>query len=257
MVPSRPRSSKRRGRHLGTTMTSRVRARLGASPWSTAKVASVILLLSLCVALYFLSDSYTFFVYHADIEGNSVVSSDRIYSGCGAHQKSIFWISPVEIVERLQAHPYIQSARVTCRLPNSVTIRVEERVPQIVWATASEEQWVDMEGKLLPPLEGARPPILLVDDEALAGTSEGSMDQELARGILLVTSLMPSVTQLRYDGNWGLLFESPYGWKVALGRPDRMEDKVAALAGAQQDLLQHDEHPQLLDLRFPDVVYSR
>lgn len=226
--------------------------RLRGSTWSPAKIVSILLLGLLAFALYAFSNDYAFFVYEASIQGNRLLPAEAIYAASGVHEQSIFWLPPQEIAANLEMDPYIKQAVVHCRVPGSVIIEVTERRPRLVWRAGSEEFWVDNEGFALTPLEGQAPPLLLIDDEGR--TADGGEPRRLkaaiVEGILLVSDRMPEITQFRYDRTWGLFFQSPHGWQVALGYGEDMPYKVDVLLKLGEDLLAKGQQPQLIDLRF-------
>ena len=227
------------------------------SAWSMAKIASALMVGVLALGLYQLSESYDFFVYEADIRGSQLLSAEEIYAISDVHQHSIFWLRPREIAARLEAHPYVKQAVVRCRLPGEVRIEVTERTPRILWLSDKGERWVDAEGSALPPLTSDRLPLVLVDEDGQAGQDDGTLQADIAEGILLVSGLMPEVSQFRYDRTWGLLFQSPNGWHVALGDADHMPLKVRALHTIQEEVLSRGEQLQLIDLRYPNTPYYR
>ena len=259
MRPVRSRRRRRMRRYeTSVPFAPLVARRLRGSHWSRAKIASLLLLGLLAWALYEFSSSYTFFVYEASIQGNRLLSADAIYAASGIDEHSIFWLDPQEIAANiLEAHPYVKHVVVRCQLPNRVIIEVTERLPRLLWQAGGENFWVDDEGVPLPPLDSQPPPLLLIDDEASAADEDGRLKTGIVEGILLISARMPEVTQFRYDRTWGLLFESPYGWQVALGHGERMWYKVNVLVTLQEEILARREHPQLIDLRFSEGMYYR
>jgi len=230
---------------------------LGGSRWSRAKIASILLLGLVAWVLYEFSSSYAFFVYEATIGGNHLLPAETIYAASGVHEQSIFWLSPKEIAARIEAQPYVKRAVVHCQLPNRVIIEVTERSPKVVWRTGQGEFWVDEEGVALTPLEGQPPPLLLIDDEgrAAAKGEEKRVKAGIVEGILLVSERMPEVKWFRYDRKWGVLFQSPHGWQVALGYGERMRYKVNVLIALQERLLAEGKHPRVIDMRFPEAIH--
>jgi cell division septal protein FtsQ len=257
MSPTTP-LRRRKTRRYGTSiaLTRGAGWDLPAIHWTWPKMASLLMLILACAALYVMSDSYTFFVYDAKIQGNRLLASDDIYTAAHLHQQSIFWLSETRIAERIATHPYVERISVACRLPNHVTIDVTERVPRIVWISGLGELWADDEGTPLPPLAVPGPSVTLVDDETMAADADNRLSSGIAAAIFEVSKMMPEVTDFRYDSTWGLLFRAPDGWQVALGTADRMEQKLVALSDAQNDLVSRGERPELIDLRF-GVPYYR
>jgi len=259
------RRSHRKSRRYGTAMLFRISVpftpalgtRLLGSGWSLSKVASLLVVGTLAILLYLMSDSYAFFVYTAQIEGNNLLTAEQVYAASGAHEQSVFWLQPREIAARIEEHPYVKKADIHCRLPGRLSIDVSERSPLIVWISAAGERWIDTEGMTLPALSENRPPLLLVDDGGRAAQEDGTLQPAVAGSVLLLSKLMPEVTQFRYDATWGLLFQSEHGWSVALGDSSRMEYKVSVLSTTQNEILSRGEHPQLVDIRFPDSPYYR
>lgn len=254
MRAGRPRRRRKTRRYeASASFASNVRGRLRGSPWSGAKLISLLGLGLLAWALYEFSFSYTFFVYKANIRGNHLLPAEVIYAASEVHEHSIFWLVPREIAARIEALPYVKRAEVRCQLPNQVIIEVTERVPKLIWRAGREVFWVDEEGVALAPLPGqAPPPLLLIDDEgkAAARGEERKLRDGLAEGILLVSEAMPEVTRFRYDRRWGLIFRSPYGWQVALGDGKHMSYKVKVLLALQKDFLARGERLNWIDIRF-------
>jgi len=253
---SRRTHLKRIGRARTSRTTSAGRVRVGM--WNGAKYVSVVMLVLAVVGLSIISESYAFFVYEADIEGHQLLSWSEVYVASNVHEKSVFWLSAPEITSHLKDHPYIGEAEVSCKLPNEVTIRISELSPLIAWKRDGlVDMWAASDGTPLPPRETGEPRLLLVDDDILAGTAEGALNPGIARGMIMAAATMQDVSQFRYDSHWGLLFVSPYGWQVALGDGDDMEQKLTALVSVQEDLVALDVHPSLIDLRFPEAPYYR
>lgn len=257
-MPPTTSRRRRKTRRYGTSMALAPGAawELPSIQWTWPKMASVLLLLLACTSLYVMSNSYAFFVYDATIQGNRLLATEDIYAAARLHQQSIFWLSETRIAERIASHSYVERIAVTCQLPNHVTIVVTERIPRIVWISGLGELWADGEGMALPPLSVPGPSLTLVDDATMAADSDDRLSPAIAAAIFGVAELMPDVTDFRYDSTWGLLFRAPDGWQVALGSADRMEQKLAALSVAQNDLINRGEHPELIDLRF-GVPYYR
>jgi len=232
-------------------------ARLLGSGWNVSKMASFLLIGGLAVLLYQMSDSHKFFVYNAQIGGNSLLTTEQVYAASGVHEQSIYWLQQSEIAARLEAHPYVKRADIHFQLPGEVSIQLTERLPRIVWISAAGERWIDAEGMTLPALGEPRPPLLLVDDSGRAAQEDGTLQPAIAGSILSISELLPEVSQFRYDATWGLLFQSEHGWSVALGDSSRMKLKVGVLTTIQDAILARGEHPQLVDIRFPDSPYYR
>lgn len=259
MPATRSRRRRMRRYAISIPLAPLVRERLRVSPWSPAKMVSLLLLGVLAYALYMFSCDYAFFVYEANIQGHRLLPAETIYAASKIDEHSIFWLSPREIAEGVEALPYVKNAIAHCQVPHRVVIEVRERVPRLVWRVGTQEFWVDDEGVVLTPLEGQGPSLLLIDDEGRAadGRDPPRLKAALVEGILLVADSLPEISQFRYDRQWGLFFQSPHGWQVALGYGEELPYKVQVLLRLEENLLATGQHPQLIDLRFSEGMHYR
>lgn len=136
--------------------------------------------------------------------------------------------------ERLLQFPWIEDARVSRRLPNTLRIFIVERVPGAVWQNRGQLMLIDPNGVPLEPVSrDAMPDLpLLIGD--------GANTQEPARRKLLeaAPALQPLVKAATWIGNrrWDLLFDTGERLQLPEGEVDAAEAlrKFAALDGEQR-----------------------
>lgn len=157
--------------------------------------------------------------------------------------------------ERLLKYPWVEDARVSRRLPNTLRIYIVERVPGAIWQNRGQLMLVDPSGVPLEPVSrDAMPDLpLLIGDGANA--------QEPARRALMeaAPALKPLVKAATWIGNrrWDLVFETGERLQLPEGEAQAAEAlrKFAALDGAQRLL---DKGSIRFDMRVPgNMVVQR
>lgn len=125
--------------------------------------------------------------------------------------------------ERLLKYPWVEDARVSRRLPNTLRIFIVERQPAAVWQNHGQLMLVDTAGVPLEPVSREAMP----DLPLLVG--DGANSQEPARRLLIdaAPALKPLVRAATWIGNrrWDLTFST--GEKLQL--PEGDEESRAAL----------------------------
>lgn len=132
---------------------------------------------------------------------------------------------------RLLQYPWVQDARVSRRLPNTLRIFIVERQPAAVWQSHGQLMLVDPAGI---PLEPVRPDAM-PDLPLLIG--EGANGQEAARQALVgvAPALAPLVRAATWVGNrrWDLTFTT--------GEKLQLPEGEAAAADALREFAQKNE----------------
>lgn len=249
-----------------------VSIRLDWRRWALVPLAMVI-----ACAAFEISTNDHFFVYAAQIEGNSRVSAQDIYAASGVDGKSIFWISPAEVVRRVSQMSGISQVAVHVRLPNQVTIQVQELVPLVVWKTARGTFWITDEGQAMAPA-GDPPLLTLTDRDGAAGVqpadgqtgSDGAASQSasavpspprLRSGVLAqvlaLRALRSDITNLYYGAEEGLYFRAPEGWTVYLGNEGDVASKLTLLQAVQKQAAGDKTPPRVVDLRLEGQAVYR
>jgi cell division protein FtsQ len=159
-----------------------------------------------------------------------------------------------DVRERLLRFPWVRDARVSRRLPSTLQITIDERVPAAIWQNHGQLMLIDPSGVPLEPVSRSAMP----DLPLLIG--EGANSQEPARRRLLDTQpgLKPLVKAATWVGNrrWDIIFTS--GEKLQL--PEGDDAAVAAL----RKFVQIDGTQRLLgrgnlgfDMRVPNKLIVR
>jgi cell division protein FtsQ len=125
--------------------------------------------------------------------------------------------------DRLLKYPWIEDARVSRRLPNTLRIFIVERAPAAIWQNHGQLMLIDPKGVPLEPVRREAMP----DLPLIIGESANS--QEPARRVLLDTApaLKPLVKATSWIGNrrWDVIFDT--GERLQL--PEGEKESAAAI----------------------------
>jgi cell division protein FtsQ len=253
----RRRSELRLGTKTVNYQTTASRPRLSISPvlrfWQLrgAKLSGLVILAWLGWVVYILFSTPLFFAYGAEIQGNIAVSGREIYAASGVDSQSVFWINPVEVVDRILTLPNIKSASVSVSLPAKITIEVVERRPEILWQTDETIWWVDEEGTIVPPKGNIDGMLRIIDDDRQPLQAGYRIDQTIVKGAQMLRIMAPDVSVIRHSRQQGLTVATPEGWPVYLGDGSEVKAKLIVLTALLADLEERNVTPAFIDVRNP------
>ncbi len=163
-------------------------------------------------------------VEQVDINGMRRMDRDTILTQALDQRSRAMPLVDLELVrERLLQYPWIEDARVSRRLPNTLVVNVVEREPAAVWQHKGVLMLIDEKGVSLESVSRDAIP----DLPLLVG--EGANGQELARRKLMdaAPALKPLVKASTWVGNrrWDLTFDT--GERLLL--PEGEKESVDAL----------------------------
>ena len=93
-------------------------------------------------------------VKHIDVEGGPHTSALEIAGAADVIGENLLFVSAAKVAEEAEELPWVASARVDRLLPNTLRVRVVERVPALVVATDSGTWIVDETGHVLQRARG-------------------------------------------------------------------------------------------------------
>jgi cell division septal protein FtsQ len=216
----------------------------------------------LLAARWFLG-SPRFAVTAVEVSGQSRLTREEVEAAAGIPPGvNLFALNTEDVVARLEALPLIRRAEVIRRLPNRVTVLVEERRP-FTLVHAGKLHWIDEEGVDLglesravalaaPVLSGLR-----VDD---LGPGHKDPGDRAALGISLLRLLLRSespllakISEVDVSRAEGPVLYTVDGVEVRLGKDD-WEARLGRLQGVLAQLEASGEAVTSVDLRFRDQV---
>lgn len=148
----------------------------------------------------------------------------RAAADAGADKAPQALVDVAEIRRRLLSYGWVQDARVSRRLPDSLVIDIVERKPAALWQNQGQLALIDHEGVVLDRVAVDKMP----DLPLLIGPGANREEQQLSRLMASVPTLKPQLASASWIGlrRWDLSFQS--GEAVLL--PEGETQAMAALA---------------------------
>ena len=193
-------------------------------------------------------------VANIEIEGRTTTDVATILAALDAYQGTpILAVNPTRAKEQLEALPWVRSAAIERRLPDTLYVRLVERQPLAVWQHDGKQELIDRDGTVIPVTDlsrFAKLPTVVGDDQARRGAAQ--LLDLLANEPDLAARVTAAV--LVGDRRWNVRIDNTID--VMLPEDD-MTGAWARLAQLERTnrLLQRDV--QTVDLRLPDRLVVR
>jgi cell division protein FtsQ len=187
------------------------------------------------------------------VEGRETTERDTILAALGAAPGTpILAMSPSRAKERLESLPWVRSAVVERRLPDTVYLRLVERKPLALWQHGGKLELIDHEGGVIPVTRLDRfAKLPLVVGEGAAGHAAELLDMlatepDLAARVTAAVRVGHRRWNLRIDNTIDVLLpaDAPAAAWAGLARLER-----------SSAILKRDV--QTVDVRLPDRLVLR
>ncbi|HOP75162.1 MAG TPA: FtsQ-type POTRA domain-containing protein [Bacillota bacterium] len=224
------------------------------------------LLLAVILAGFIIANSDVFRLRHIQVYHNRQVTKEEIILASGIDRRqTVFQVKPEVVAAQIEKNPMIKRANVEIQPPDTVRIRVEERVP-LVWV-AYQKQYVCIaeDGVVLAgpgPRDGFRLPLVtgcaMINPEPGKSVRAKKFDEILAIMALMDQPLREITTEIDLR-NYRLYLRTPSSSRIPadLGNMDKLEAKIANLRA----IVSHEKFHEFkgINLRVPDIptVISR
>jgi cell division protein FtsQ len=233
------------------------------------RLVSAILSLALVALLYLLWTAPVFRIDSVNIQGLQRISAKEVLIELNLEDHPIFSVDPQTLREQIITQfPEFRSVEVSLRLPNKVTIQVEERKPIFVWKQDERTLLVDAEGVAFPlRSENASLPKLVVEASTFPQPIQPELQNELREpllpidlvsGILSISAQIPDGAVLFYDGERGLGWRDPRGWTVYVGESKDLGLKMKIYELMVKKIIKKEEQkPVLISIEYVHAPYYR
>jgi cell division protein FtsQ len=187
------------------------------------------------------------------VEGRATTDRDTILKALGARLGTpILAVDPVRAKQQLESLPWVRSALIERRLPDTIYVRLVEREPMALWQHGGKIELIDRTGAVIPVTRldrFAKLPMVVGEDaarHAAALLAILSSEPDLAARVTAAVDVGGRRWNLRIDNSIDVLLPS--------------DDPAAAwadLARLQRNdaILQRDV--QAIDMRLPDRLVVR
>ena len=188
-----------------------------------------------------------------EVEGRAMTGRDAILHAIGATRGTpLFAVSPSQAKAQLEALPWVRSAAVERRLPDTLHIRLVERQPLAFWQRQGKLVLIDRDGAVITGDRLERFPglIVIVGDEAPRRAA--ALIDMLASQPDLAGRVVAAV--LVGGRRWNLQLDNGIGVQLPEDGSDAAWARLAELEHSSR-LLARDV--QIVDLRLPDRLVVR
>jgi cell division protein FtsQ len=187
------------------------------------------------------------------VEGRETTDRDTILAALGAGPGTpILAISPSRAKEQLESLPWVRSAVVERRLPDTLYLRLVERKPLALWQHGGKVELIDHEGAVIPVARldrfGKLP--LVVGERAASHAAE--VQDMLATEPDLASRVTAAVRV--GDRRWNLRIDNTIDVLLPAAAPAAAWAELARLERSSA-ILKRDV--QTVDLRLPDRLVLR
>lgn len=227
--------------------------------WTTQrpKILAGLLILALAVVLYEFFETDYFYVFRFNIVGAQYLTTAEIEQASGVRGYSIFFVDAHAVERDLAKLPEVKAVAVTTRIPNQVTIEIQERQPQIVWQRGSETYWVDADGVFFRARANlSQLPVVSDLDQQAVKPGERAQANAVAACRALRDAMPESPRTLEWSAARGIAFTDEHGWKIYLGDAGDMPEKIATLRALVAQLAAQNARIRLIDLGKGDPYYQ-
>lgn len=194
-------------------------------------------------------------VRNISVRGTKNLNELKVYELALADNRRAMPLLDVEALRaRLLQLPWVEDARVSRQLPDTLMIDIVERTPAAVLRKVDRLVLIDAAGHELEVVSPER----AVGKLAISGLGAGQQVQELASVLDTAPALKPQVTEAEWVGNrrWNLTFKT--GQVLALPEGDA-QAKKALITFARLDGVNRLLGGKIaaFDMRAPDRIYLR
>jgi len=195
------------------------------------------------------------------VTGNQRLSAAQIVEASGLEGQNILTADINKATEAVQQLQLVKRATLERKLPNEVTITIEERKPYAVWQVKDKRYTIDDEGVVLslPSKEGFIT-IEEVNGEALSPGSQVDVRMvPLAERLIqrLPQEIGAKAQRFEYVKNGGLVVVTDKGWRARFGDEEDFDFKLAIWKAILDQAAKTKARINHVDLRFGTRPFAR
>lgn len=218
----------------------------------------VVAFVMLVAAFLFLRSEY-FTVSNYVITDINTVTRDDIVARCSQLEHNLFAFDVDKAKMLIEASPWVQSASISRRLPDTIVISIVERVPVAFVPMENGTYLVDMEGRILAEDDGKRHGLVALTGVVGQASPGQFLDDTTYGWAFRVLAALGQISRTKLaeihiqDGECTLILDDECA--VLLGKEaPGVSQKTLLLESILQDLSQDGSYAEHIDLRFDKPV---
>lgn len=222
------------------------------------------LFLLFCLSLsgYFFLNSAFFNLREIQVSGCQTITEDEVIDLSGlVLGTNLFHLDAGEVVKRVELHPVVKTVRVSRKIPHTVLIKVEERVPVALVVGTDSYLAVDREGVFLRKEEDFFKeltfPVITgftVEEGVSPGANLSTPGLSAALSLLekMDPAFLKNVAEIKATSPYSLTLQMLNGVEVRFGEPEKIERKLQLIEELlfEKGEVINDQTVEYIDLRY-------
>lgn len=200
---------------------------------SAARAGAALAMLASAGAIYGVGASSVFVYASLRVDGAIYTDTAAVETAIAAARgQNLFRLSTAPLRDAIEKLPTVATAGVGVQLPGTLTVKLKERVPVVIWRVGARRYLADADGTLFGRLGDKPPPqaadLPVIDDRraASAGLSVGiRLDPQDVDAATRLASLVPAdigsaatELQVRVTDEYGFVIRAdPQAWQAVFG----------------------------------------
>ncbi|MGI6587549.1 MAG: cell division protein FtsQ/DivIB [Peptococcia bacterium] len=223
---------------------------------------SFFLLFCLLLSFYFFINSAFFNLQKIEVRGCSTIEKETVINLSGLTLgTNLFKIDIQEAITKLELHPVIKTVYVSRKLPYTLVLDVNERIPIALVVGSGEYLVIDEEGiyiKQVDDLLNFNLPVIsgiTLNEEISLGDNLTTSGLESALQLLRLMdkSFLENVTEINATTSYNLTLKMLQGVKIHFGEPEEIERKLQLI---QELLVENEELINKQTVEYIDLRYK-
>ena len=252
--------------------------------WLRRDLDILLVVLTVFAWAYMIFFSHLFLIQHINIQGLNRIAINDIEALVQEQlhterlsllsQQNIFLLDRAALKAKLSATFPLQSIKIVRRLPDTLSVRIQEKVSHIVWTHADQAWLMDLTGTLFQELQPQEQATFIKDqrlpvvtDESPQGPNTGTVripPQALASLITLAESLSEAIGEpwkkiiWTQDKQGEVKVIVDKGWAI-YGKLDEnsMPQQLQYLSAFLAHSIKNTSSLQYIDLRFGEKIFYK
>ncbi len=221
------------------------------------KIIAAALALLIGAVLFLVFDTDFFYIFNLQVTGTRYLTSAEVEKASGVVNYNIFFVDARAVEQALAKLPEVKSVRVTSRIPNQVSVDIEERKPEITWLRGNEMYWVDASGIGFRARANLAELSVVRDlDQNPVKPGQRFQPDAVAAYWAYRAAFPDGPRSLEWSAARGLMFVDEHGWRIYLGGADEMAGKIVKLRALVPQLVARNARIAFIDLGRGDPYYQ-
>ena len=223
---------------------------------------SFFLLFCLLLSFYFFINSAFFNLQKIEVKGCATIEEETVKDLSGLTLgTNLFKIDRQEAITKLELHPVIKTARVSRKIPHTLLLEVEERIPIALIVGNGEYLVIDAEGiylKQVDDLIDFNLPVISgisLSEQVSLGENLTTLELDSALQLLRLMdeSFLENVAEIKATTSYNLTLKMLQGVKIHFGSAEEIERKLQII---QELLVENEELINKQTVEYIDLRYK-